>query len=103
MNIDATKHAVTKGRILKLISGEYPGGVDFIVLQQVLHNINIRIGRSVLRGYLAYLEQIGYVTLNWQEDEDRGEKYITFAASTPKGLNFCDGLLAEPDPGVTRV
>jgi hypothetical protein len=107
MNItDVERHRYNKGRILALLAKEYPKGVDIVILRKVLANLNIALSHKELCAYVTYLEEVGYVKVcrtdlneNGREDYDE----ILFAVCTATGLNFCDGVLQEPDPGVMRL
>jgi hypothetical protein len=100
---EVERHRYNKGRILQLLAKEYPNGLDIVILRRVLANLNIALSHRDICAYVAYLEQIGYAAVTRADLNDNGREEfdeILFVVCTTKGLNFIDGLLPAPDPGV---
>jgi hypothetical protein len=88
---------------LAIIAKEYPEGIDLVLLRRVLANINVPLTHKEIYGYVIYLRDVGYVTTK-EVDVDGDELWdILYVTATTKGLNFIDGILTDPDPGVLRV
>jgi hypothetical protein len=101
--IDAERHAVIKGRIMGILVREYPNGMDMALLRKVLSNININLTHKDLYGYIVYLRDIGYLSTK-EVDTDKDDLWdILYVTATTRGINFYDGVLKDPDPGVIRV
>jgi hypothetical protein len=101
--LDAERHAVIKGRIMGILVREYPNGIDMVLLRKVLSNININLTPKELYAYIVYLRDIGYAVTK-EVDIDKDDIWdILYVTATTRGINFYDGVLPEPDPGVLRV
>ncbi|MDR0453657.1 MAG: hypothetical protein LBH05_02450 [Deferribacteraceae bacterium] len=97
--IDAERHALIRGRIIKMLAKEYPNGMDLALLRRCLANINIPLSSKDLYAYVTYLKEVGYLGI---EVKKWGDESLEYAKATTRGLNFIDDRLTEPDPGVMR-
>lgn len=88
-----------RGRILKILDLDYPHEVSDRIISLTLNDINYNVNPAILAGYLAYLEDKGYVECRKVESRDL-QVTLTLVKLTPKGKDLREGNI-PPDPGVS--
>lgn len=89
---------IIRGRILKILELAYPDELGEEMLSLTLNDMEYNVSPAVLRGYIDYLEDKGYVECHDIEDRDlRVSRHV--ARLTAKGKDLLEGNI-DPDPGV---
>jgi hypothetical protein len=89
--LDALRHARSRGEILHLLKNEHPNPIDFQLLRRSLANLALPLLEKDLNSYLVYLEKDGYIELRRGHDNN-----ILCATIANKGLNLIDKWIVDP-------
>ena len=90
------KNCILRGKILKLLSEQYPDGLELITLISIYYQCDKvdDIDKS-----LAYLCDKGYVQKKEHPHPYKENKKITFYKITPEGIDLIEGT-TEAEPGI---
>lgn len=90
------KNCILRGKILKLLSEQYPEGLERITLISIYYQCDKvdDIDKS-----LAYLCDKGYVQKKEHPHPYKENKKITFYKITPAGIDLIEGT-SEAEPGI---
>ena len=90
------KNCILRGKILKLLSEQYPEGLERITLIRIYYQCDKvdDIDKS-----LAYLCDKGYVQKKEHPHPYKENKKITFYKITPEGIDLIEGT-TEAEPGI---
>lgn len=90
------KNCILRGKILKLLSEQYPEGLERITLISIYYQYDKvdDIDKS-----LAYLCDKGYVQKKEHPHPYKENKKITFYKITPEGIDLIEGT-TEAEPGI---
>ena len=90
------KNCILRGKILKLLSEQYPEGLERITLISIYYQCDKvdDIDKS-----LAYLCDKGYVQKKEHPQPYKENKKITFYKITPEGIDLIEGT-TEAEPGI---
>ena len=90
------KNCILRGKILKLLSEQYPEGLERITLISIYYQ-----GDKVddIDKSLAYLCDKGYVQKKEHPHPYKENKKITFYKITPEGIDLIEGT-TEAEPGI---
>lgn len=89
------KHNRVRKLILEALSPDYPNPLDTLILRQTMSNMGYPMTEADMTGYLAYLKERGYVTVETRKGFD-----IVLAAITANGLDVLDGRIDDRGVGV---
>jgi len=86
------KYRRIRGAILKLLAGEHPGSVDFMVLRTLLDRLGYPTTKEEALSHVVYLEDAALVR---RETRKVGRVEIIMLIITGKGLNVIDGFIDD--------
>lgn len=87
-----------RGRILKILDFSYPEGVAVTVIGLTLGDMEYQVTPAVLKAYIDYLEEKGYIETHEVRLDDVGISR-RIARLTAKGKDLLEGNIPA-DPGV---
>jgi len=89
---------IARGQILHILKIAYPGPASLELLETTLNDRKYPSSPAVLKGYLDYMADKGYVKV-WEEHDDMMGVERTLAKLTAAGIDLLEGSLPA-DPGV---
>ena len=90
---------IARGHIIKILKIAYPGPASLELLELTLNDRQCPSSISVIKGYVQYLADKGYVDI-YEEGRSIGlESDRIMARLAPKGVDLIEGII-PPDPGV---
>jgi len=89
---------ITRGHLLQILKIAYPGPASIELLEITLNDRACPTSPAIIRGYIDYLKDKGYVTV-WDEQDDALGVTRTLVKLTAAGVDLVEGNIPA-DPGV---
>lgn len=89
---------IVRGQLMLILKVAYPGPASLELLEITLNDRKFPTSPAVLKGYLDYLVDKGYVKA-WEEEDDMTGVNRTLSKLTASGIDLLEGSIPA-DPGV---
>ncbi|WP_051273243.1 hypothetical protein [Desulfotruncus alcoholivorax] len=89
---------IVRGHLMQVLKVAYPGPASLELLEITLNDRSYSTSPAILKGYLDYLADKGYVKV-WEEEDDLMGVNRTLAKLTAAGVDLLEGNVPA-DPGV---
>lgn len=89
---------IVRGHIMKILKVAYPGPASVELIEVTMNDRSIPVSPSLVRGYLEYLTEKGYIKA-WDEKDPILEIERTLVKLTAKGIDLMENTISS-DPGV---
>jgi len=99
MSLERYEARIARGHILEILKIAYPGPASLELLDVTLHDRGCSAGPAIIRGYVDYLKEKGYVSVQEVRDDGLGLSR-TLVKLTASGVDLLEGSI-PPDPGVS--
>lgn len=98
MGLEKFEARITRGHLLQILKIAYPGPASIELLEITLNDRACPTSPAIIRGYIDYLKDKGYVTV-WDEQDDALGVTRTLVKLTAAGVDLVEGNIPA-DPGV---
>lgn len=89
---------LVRGQLMQILKVAYPGPASLELLEVTLNDRRFPTSPAILKGYLDYLSDKGYVKV-WEEKDDIMGVNRMLAKLTAAGIDLLEGNVPA-DPGV---
>jgi hypothetical protein len=98
MGLERHEARIIRGHIMQILKVAYPGPVSIELLEVTLNDRACPASPAVVKGYVEYLADKGYVKF-WEQKDDVLGVTRTLVKLTAEGIDLLEGNI-PPDPGV---
>jgi predicted transcriptional regulator len=98
MSLEKYEARIARGHIMQILKIAYPGPASLELLEVTLNDRSCNTSPAIIRGYVDYLAEKGYVHV-WEEKDDVLNVQRTLVKLTAHGVDLMEGNIS-PEPGV---
>lgn len=98
MGLERYEARIVRGHVMRILKVAYPGPATLELLEITLSDRACPSSPAIIRGYVTYLEEKGYVITRDEKDDILGVTR-TLVKLTAHGIDLLEGNIPA-DPGV---